>query len=67
VSSSCRALAGEASAPTREAKYGPDRSNVPVVLWALEDLTKALVDNYEQTDTETRALVALRDFYVPAG
>ena len=51
---------------TREARYEADRSNVPVVLWTLDDLTKALMDHYESTDTRTKALVSLRNFYIPA-
>lgn len=50
---------------TKDARYEADRSSVPLTLWTLEELTKALVDNYDQTDSKTRALVSLRTFYAP--
>ncbi|UUO00325.1 restriction endonuclease [Mycolicibacterium novocastrense] len=52
---------------TKDARYEADRSNVRVTLWTLDDLTKALIDNYENTDTKTKALISLRVVYVPAG
>jgi restriction system protein len=52
---------------TKEARYEADRSNVRATLWTLDDLTKALIDNYENTDTTTKALISLRAVYVPAG
>lgn len=51
---------------TKDARYEADRSTVPLALWTLEELTKALVDNYESTDSKTRSLISLRTFYVPA-
>jgi restriction system protein len=51
---------------TKDARYEADRSSVPLTLWTLDELTKALLDNYEQTDSRTRALVTLRTFYAPA-
>jgi restriction system protein len=50
---------------TKDARYEADRSTVPLALWTLEELTKALVDNYENTDAVTRSLIALRPLYVP--
>lgn len=50
---------------TKDARYEADRSTVPLALWTLDELTKALVDNYEQTDSKTRGLISLRTFYVP--
>lgn len=50
---------------TKDARYEADRSSVPLTLWTLEELTKALLDNYEQADARTRALVSLRTFYAP--
>lgn len=50
---------------TKDARYEADRSSVPLTLWTLEELTKALLDNYEQTDSRARALVSLRTFYAP--
>lgn len=50
---------------TKEARYEADRSIVPLALWTLEELTKALLDNYEKADANTRSLISLRTFYVP--
>lgn len=50
---------------TKDARYEADRSSVPLTLWTLEELTKALLDNYDQADGRTKALVSLRTFYAP--
>ena len=51
---------------TREAHYEADRAQVPLALWTLDELTRTLLDNYPGTDTETKRLMPLRMFYVPA-
>lgn len=51
---------------TKDARYEADRSSVPLTLWTLEELTKALTDNYEGTDSRTKSLIALRTFYFPS-
>ena len=51
---------------TREAHYEADRAQVPLALWTLDELTRTLLDNYPGTDTETKRLIPLRMFYVPA-
>lgn len=50
---------------TKDARYEADRSTVPLALWTLDELTKALLDNYETADAKTRSLISLRTFYVP--
>lgn len=50
---------------TKDARYEADRSTVPLALWTLQELTQALVDNYENADATTRSLIALRPLYVP--
>lgn len=50
---------------TKDARYEADRSTVPLALWTLEELTKALLDNYESADAKTRSLISLRPFYIP--
>lgn len=50
---------------TKDARYEADRSTVPLALWTLQELTKALVDNYEKADATTRSLITLRPLYVP--
>jgi restriction system protein len=51
---------------TKDARYEADRSSIPLILWTLEEVTKALLDHYEQVDSRTRTLVSLRTFYAPA-
>ncbi|MCP2627951.1 restriction endonuclease [Mycolicibacterium smegmatis] len=51
---------------TKDARYEADRSSVPLTLWSLEELTKALIDNYEQADPRTRSLITLRPIYLPS-
>ena len=50
---------------TREAKYEGDRAHVPVTLMDLDDLTRMVVEHYEQFDTVGRALVPLDRVYWP--
>ena len=51
---------------TRDAYYEGDRANVPLTLWTLDQLVRALVDHYDNTDTETKRLVPLKRLYWPA-
>ena len=50
---------------TKEAKYEADRASVPIHLVDLPRLRELLVENYENLDAETRALVPLRRLYWP--
>ncbi len=51
---------------TKEARYEADRSNMPLTLLSLDDLTRLLLDHYSELDTDTRALVPLVRLYWPA-
>lgn len=51
---------------TKDAYYEADRANVPLMLWTLEELARALMDNYQDTDMATKQLVPLKYFFVPA-
>lgn len=50
---------------TKDARYEADRANIPLMLWDLDDLVQALVENYESADQETRALVPLTRLFWP--
>ena len=50
---------------TKDARYEADRANIPLMLWDLDDLVQALVENYENTDQETRTLVPLTRLFWP--
>lgn len=50
---------------TKEARYETERASVPMTLLDLQELRKLLVENYENLDAETRALVPLKRLYWP--
>ncbi len=51
---------------SREAYYEAERASVPITLWTLDQLVRALMDHYDNTDTETKRLVPLKRMYWPA-
>lgn len=51
---------------SKDARYEADRASIPVTLWELDDIVRALVDYYETVDSETRQLVPLKRLYWPA-
>lgn len=51
---------------SREAYYEADRAPIPTTLWTLDQLVRALMDHYDNTDTETKRLVPLKRMYWPA-
>ena len=51
---------------TKDAYYEAERATVPLTLWTLDNLVRALVEHYEHTDAETKRLVPLKRMYVPA-
>jgi restriction system protein len=50
---------------TTEAKYEAERSRVPLTLVDSDELVELLLDHYESTDLETRALIPLKKTYWP--
>lgn len=51
---------------TKDARYEAERANIPVTLMDLDDLVKAVIEQYENMDTETRLLLPLVKVYWPA-
>lgn len=51
---------------TKDAYYEAERATIPVALWTLEDVVRALMEHYEATDAETKRLVPLKRIYWPA-
>jgi restriction system protein len=51
---------------TKDAYYEAERASVPLTLWTLDNLVRALVEHYDSTDTETKRLVPLKRMYWPA-
>lgn len=50
---------------TKEARYEADRSTIPLMLWTLDDLVRALIENYEKVDIDTKLLVPLKKIFRP--
>jgi restriction system protein len=51
---------------TKDAHYEAERAQVRLTLWTLDNLVRALVEHYDNTDTETKRMVPLKRMYVPA-
>lgn len=51
---------------SKDANYEAERASIPLALWDLDDLARALIENYETMDSESRRLVPLRRVYWPA-
>ncbi len=51
---------------SKDAYYEADRATVPLALWTMDHLVRALVDHYDNTDAETKRLVPLKRMYLPA-
>lgn len=51
---------------TKDARYEAERGRIPITLMDLDDLVKALLEHYEQADSQTQRLVPLRKLYWPA-
>lgn len=51
---------------TKEARYEAERSTMPVTLIDIDELADLLIKNYDNVDTETKALVPLVKLYWPA-
>jgi len=51
---------------TREARYEAERSNIPVTLIDIDELADLLIRNYDDADSETKALIPLVKLYWPA-
>ena len=50
---------------TKEARYEAERASIPITLMGMDDLVDAIVENYENMDAETRALLPLSKLYWP--
>lgn len=51
---------------TKEARYEAERANVPVTLIDIDDLANLLISNYDNADTETKAMLPMKKIYWPA-
>ncbi|PJJ96221.1 restriction endonuclease [Lysobacteraceae bacterium NML03-0222] len=51
---------------TKDAQYEADRAAIPLQLWTLDRLVRALIEHYPATDAETKRIVPLKRLYWPA-
>ncbi|WP_408950555.1 restriction endonuclease [Lysobacter sp. Hz 25] len=51
---------------SKDAHYEADRAKIPLTLWTLDHLVRALLEHYETTDAVTKRLVPLKKTYWPA-
>jgi restriction system protein len=50
---------------SREARYEADRATYPLTLMDMSDLAKAIVENYDSMDLETRTILPMKKLYWP--
>jgi len=51
---------------SKDAQYEADRASIPLALWTLDHVVRALIEHYEATDAETKRIVPLKRLYWPA-
>lgn len=51
---------------TKDARYEADRASIPITLFDIDDLVTAVLEHYQEMDTDTKALVPLVKIYWPA-
>lgn len=51
---------------SKDALYEAERASIPLQLWTLGHLVRALIEHYDQTDAETKRIVPLKLLYWPA-
>lgn len=51
---------------TKDALYEADRASIPLAMWTLDHVVRALIEHYDATDAETKRIVPLKRVYWPA-
>ena len=51
---------------TKDAQYEADRASIPLAMWTLDHVVRALIEHYVATDAETKRIVPLKRLYWPA-
>ncbi|WP_282234869.1 restriction endonuclease [Salinicola endophyticus] len=51
---------------TKDAQYEADRASIPLAMWTLDHVVRALMEHYDSTDAETKRIVPLKRLYWPA-
>lgn len=61
-----RGLYVSTSGFSKDAQYEADRASIPLALWTLDHVVRALIEHYDATDAETKRIVPLKRLYWPA-
>jgi restriction system protein len=51
---------------TKDAQYEADRAAIPLAMWTLDHVVRALIEHYDATDAETKRIVPLKRLHWPA-
>lgn len=51
---------------SKDAQYEADRASIPLAMWTLDHVVRALIEHYAATDAETKRIVPLKRLYWPA-
>lgn len=51
---------------SKDAQYEADRAPIPLAMWTLDHVVRALIEHYDETDAETKRIVPLKRLYWPA-
>jgi restriction system protein len=51
---------------SKYALYEADRASIPLAMWTLDHVVRALIEHYDGTDAETKRIVPLKRLYWPA-
>ncbi|WP_423934950.1 restriction endonuclease [Comamonas sp. 23] len=51
---------------TKDAHYEAERAAIPLAMWTLDHVVRALIEHYDATDAETKRIVPLKRLYWPA-
>ncbi|KAI2693087.1 restriction endonuclease [Pseudomonas sp. TNT3] len=51
---------------SKDAQYEADRASIPLAMWTVDHVVRALIEHYHATDAETKRIVPLKRLYWPA-
>lgn len=51
---------------SKDAQYEADRASIPLAMWTVDHVVRALIEHYDATDAETKRIVPLKRLYWPA-
>lgn len=51
---------------SKDAQYEADRASIPLAMWTLDHVVRALIEHYDATDAETKRIVPLKRLHWPA-